>query len=226
MFDVSVSYYTAFGGGLLSFLTPCVLPLVPVYFTIISGLSLDDLTTAETVDIRKKVFFSTLAFVFGFSVVFVLLGASASYLGGFIGEHRSVLKTAGGIIIIFLGAHLTGVIRIPGLVFEKRAHLKQKPLHLAGAFIAGIAFGAGWTPCIGPILGSIIILAGNQESVREGILLLSVFSAGLALPFIVLSVFINFLLVFIKKATRIVRYINPLAGVLLIVVGVYLIFLY
>jgi cytochrome c-type biogenesis protein len=226
MFDVSVSYYTAFGGGLLSFLTPCVLPLVPVYFTIISGLSLDDLTTAETVDIRKKVFFSTLAFVFGFSVVFVLLGASASYLGGFIGEHRGVLKTAGGIIIIFLGAHLTGVIRIPGLVFEKRAHLKQKPLHLAGAFIAGIAFGAGWTPCIGPILGSIIILAGNQESVREGILLLSVFSAGLALPFIVLSVFINFLLVFIKKATRIVRYINPLAGVLLIVVGVYLIFLY
>ncbi|MDY6824642.1 MAG: cytochrome c biogenesis protein CcdA [Thermodesulfobacteriota bacterium] len=223
MFETAtVTFPMAFGAGLLAFLTPCILPLVPVYFTLITGLSLEDLTGVANADIRRKVFFATIAYVLGFSTVFILLGASASFLGGLLDANRSVLKIAGGVVSIVLGLHLAGIIRIPGLSVEKRAHIKKRPVHLLGAFVVGLAFAAGWTPCIGPILGSILFVAGNQETVGRGILLLSVFSAGLALPFIILSVFINFLLVFIKKANRVIKYINPAAGVLLMVVGLLL----
>jgi len=119
--------------------------------------------------------------------------------------------------------HLTGVIRIPGLDFDKRIHLDRKPVHFLGTFIIGMAFGAGWSPCIGPLLGSILIVAGSQETVWHGILLLSVYSAGLAIPFIIMSIFINFILVFIKKASRAIRYVNAVAGVLLIVMGLFLV---
>ncbi|MDY6903471.1 MAG: cytochrome c biogenesis protein CcdA [Thermodesulfobacteriota bacterium] len=224
MFETAnVSFPMAFGAGLLSFLTPCILPLVPVYFTLITGLSLEDLTGADNAEIRRKVFFATIAYVLGFSTVFVLLGASASFLGGLVDANRSVLEIVGGVLIIVLGLHLTGIIRIPGLSVEKRAHIQKRPVHLLGAFVVGLAFAAGWTPCIGPILGSILFVAGNQETVARGIMLLSVYSAGLALPFIILSIFINFLLIFLKKANRVIKYINPLAGVLLLVVGLLLI---
>ncbi len=223
MFENTVTISAAFGAGLLSFLTPCVFPLIPVYFTLITGLSLEDLTGATGTDIRKKVFFSTLAFVMGFSTVFILLGASASFLGALIGEHRLLLKIIGGILIIILGIHLTGIMRIPGLEADKRLRIEKKKTKYIGAFVAGIAFSAGWTPCIGPILGSILIMAGNQETVIRGALLLSVFSAGLAIPFILLSFFINALLEIIKKGRRVIKYINPVAGALLITVGVVLI---
>ena len=223
MFTEAISYPAAFTAGLLSFLSPCVLPLIPAYFTFITGFSLEELTESRDSEIRKKVFLSTILFVSGFSLVFILMGASASYLGGLIYNYRELIRIIGGIFIIILGVHLTGIIRIRGLDFEKRINMEKKPLHFFGTFIVGMAFGAGWSPCIGPLLGSIIIIAGSQETVWQGIVLLAIYSAGLAIPFIIMSVFINFLLIFIKKASRVSQYVNTVAGILLIIVGLILV---
>lgn len=222
MFTEAVSYSAAILAGLLSFFSPCVLPLIPAYFGFISGCSLEELTESCTAEIRKRVFLSTVSYVCGFSLVFILMGASATYLGGLIHKYGDSIRIAGGIVIILLGVHLSGVIRIRGLEFEKRIHLKKKPLHFGGTFIIGMAFAAGWSPCIGPLLGSILIVAGNQETVWQGIRLLAVYSAGLAVPFIVMSIFISILLAFIKKASKAIKYVNAIAGILLIIVGVLL----
>lgn len=223
MFTESISFPAAFIAGLLSFFSPCILPLIPSYFTFITGFSLEKLIQDENTEIRKKVVLSTLLFVFGFSFVFILMGASASYLGGLFFQYRKFIRITGGILIIVLGIHLTGLIRIPGLDIEKRIHLDQKPLHFLGTFIIGMAFGAGWSPCIGPLLGSILIVAGSQETVWQGTVLLGIYSAGLAIPFIIMSVFINFVLIFIKKAAKTIKYINAVAGILLIVMGLFLV---
>jgi len=223
MLTEAVSFPAAFLAGFLSFLSPCVLPLIPAYFTFITGFSLEELTEDRNSEIRKKVVFSTVSFVCGFSLVFILMGASASYLGGLIYNYREIIRIIGGMLIILMGVHLTGIIRIPGLDVEKRIHMEKKPLHFLGVFIIGMAFGAGWSPCIGPLLGSILIIAGSQETVRQGIVLLAIYSAGLALPFIILSVFIHLLLMVIKKASRFLQYVNAAAGILLIIAGLILV---
>ena len=223
MLTEAVSFPAAFLAGFLSFLSPCVLPLIPAYFTFITGFSLEELTENRNPEIRKKVVFSTVSFVCGFSLVFILMGASASYLGGLIYNYRDTIRIIGGILIILMGVHLTGIIRIPGLDVEKRIHMEKKPLHFLGIFIIGMAFGAGWSPCIGPLLGSILIIAGSQEPVWHGIVLLAIYSAGLALPFIIISVFIHLLLMVIKKASRVLQYVNTAAGILLIIAGLILV---
>ena len=223
MFTQTVSFPTAFVAGLLSFFSPCVLPLIPAYFTFITGFSIEELTEEYNSEIRKKVFLSTFLFVLGFSLVFILMGASASYLGGLMYTYKKLIRVIGGILIIILGIHLTGLIRIPGLDFEKRVTLEKKPLHFLGTLVIGMAFGAGWSPCIGPLLGSILIIAGSQETVWQGVILLGIYSAGLAIPFIIMSIFINFLLIFIKKASKVLKYVNVMAGVVLIVVGLILV---
>ncbi|MFO7557577.1 MAG: cytochrome c biogenesis protein CcdA [Desulfobacterales bacterium] len=222
MMTESIPYHLALLAGLASFFSPCILPLIPAYFSFITGLSMEELIEGKASSLRIKILISTLLYVSGFSFVFILLGASASYLGSFIFEYRNVITKIGGVIIILFGIHLTGLIRIRYLNVEKRLHLQKKPLHFLGTFFIGMAFGAGWSPCIGPLLGSILIIAGSQETVRTGVLLLVVYSAGLAVPFILISIFINFLLVFIKKAIRIIRYVNAVAGVLLIIIGLLL----
>jgi cytochrome c-type biogenesis protein len=222
MFTQTVTYPAALAFGFLSFFSGCVLPLIPVYFTFISGYSLDQLTDAPTAAIRRRVILSTLAFVLGFSTIFILLGASASLLGGLVGGYKDVIRVVGGVLILAMGLHLTGLVRIPGLDFEKRIHIREKPLHLFGAFVVGMAFGAGWSPCIGPALGSILVIATNSDTIWQGIGLLSVYSFGLAIPFLVLSVFIHLVLAFIKKANRLIRYVNVTAGLLLILMGVLL----
>jgi cytochrome c-type biogenesis protein len=219
MFTQTVTYPAALTFGFLSFFSGCVLPLIPVYFTFITGYSLDQLTEAPTVAVRRKVIMSTLAFVLGFSTIFVLLGASASLVGGLVGGYKDVIRIAGGILILAMGLHLTGIVRIKGLDFEKRFHVQEKPLHLFGTFVVGMAFGAGWSPCIGPALGSILVIAANSDTVWQGIGLLSVYSLGLALPFLLLSVFIHLVLAFIKKANRLIRYVNVTAGILLLIMG-------
>lgn len=223
MLTQTVSFPAAFVAGLLSFFSPCVLPLIPAYFTFITGFSIEELTEEYNSEIRKKVFLSTFLFVLGFSLVFILMGASASYLGGLMYTYKKLIRIIGGILIIILGIHLTGLIRIPGLDFEKRVTLEKKPLHFLGTLIIGMAFGAGWSPCIGPLLGSILIVAGSQETVWQGVILLGIYSAGLAIPFIIMSIFINFLLIFIKKASKVLKYVNVVAGVVLIVVGLILV---
>ena len=221
MFD-DVTYSVAFLYGLLSFFSPCVLPLIPSYFCFITGLSLEELSGTSKPSVRRKIMLSTLAFVLGFSLVFIILGASASYLGGLLFLHKGWIRIIGGTLIVVFGIHLTGLVRIPAFEFEKRLQVNRKPLHFLGTLVIGMAFGAGWTPCIGPILGSLLIMAQNKETVGEGVRLLSVYSAGLALPFIILSVLINYLLAFMRKATKVVRYANPVAGILLIATGVLL----
>ena len=223
MFTETITFPAAFIAGLLSFLSPCVLPLIPAYFSFITGLSVDEMTHNNK-QIRQKVILSTLAYVAGFSFIFILFGASASFLGGFASQYSWVIRYLGGGIVLVFGLHLLGLINIKGLQFEKRFHVKKKPVHLLGTFVIGMAFGAGWTPCIGPMLGSILIVAGNQETILNGVWLLAVYSAGLALPFILISIFINSMLGFMKRATRLIGIINKAAGVLLIAIGLLLIF--
>lgn len=223
MFVDSVSIPAAFVAGLLSFFSPCVLPLIPSYFSFICGCSMEDLTEDQGLSLRAKVFISTALFVCGFSVIFILLGASASMLGNLLNMYKGPLRIMGGLIIILLGAHLTGLFRIRGLELEKRIHLEKRPFQFFGAFIIGMAFAAGWSPCIGPLLGAILIMAGNQETVRQGIVLLGVYSLGLALPFLVLSVFVNYLFRFLSRLKAVLRYMNPAAGVILIAIGLLLV---
>lgn len=223
MFTEAISYPAALVAGLLSFFSPCILPLIPAYFTFITGLSLDELTGAQSRRIRLRVIGATLSYVLGFSLVFVLMGASASFIGKAIFTYRDTIRIVGGILIILLGVHMTGLIRFRPLEFERRLEIRKKPLHFLGTFFVGMAFGAGWSPCIGPLLGSILIVAGNQETVADGIGLLSVYAAGLAIPFLLLSVFVNSLLSFIKKASWSIKYINITAGTLLLILGLLLV---
>jgi len=222
MFDESISYSAAFLAGLLSFLSPCVLPLIPAYFTFITGFSLEEMFQKNAPAIRKKIIFSTLSFVCGFSVIFILMGAAASGLGSLIAQYKEYIRIVGGLVIILLGIHMTGWIRIKRLDIEKRIHIQKKPIHIFGAFIVGMAFAVGWSPCIGPLLGSILIIAGSNETIWQGVGLLSVYAAGLALPFMLISLFVNFLLEFLRRASKAMKYINLAAGILLIVVGFFL----
>lgn len=222
MFTETITFQAALIAGLLSFFSPCILPLIPAYFSFITGLTLDELTL-DARETRKKVLLSTLAYVCGFSFIFILLGASASFLGSVMAKYTWLIRYAGGGIVIVFGLHLLGIINIKGLNFEKRIHMSEKPLHLMGTFVIGMAFGAGWSPCIGPLLGSILIVAGNQETILQGMLLLGVYSAGLALPFILISLFINRLLEIMKRATKVLMYVNKISGILLIALGLLLI---
>ncbi len=224
MFTDPVSFPTAFIAGLLSFFAPCVLPLIPAYFTFISGYSLEELTNNPDAKTRYRVMTSTLAYVSGFSLVFILLGASASALGAVVYIYSDWIRIIGGVIILLLGIHLLGIIKIKSLNVERKITVKQKPLHLLGTFLVGMAFGAGWSPCVGPLLGSILILAGNQQTVWQGMLLLTVYSLGLALPFILISIFISSILVILKRLTGVLKYVNRVAGLLMIVIGLMLIF--
>jgi len=223
MLAETIPYTTALIAGLLSFFSPCILPLIPGYFTFITGFSLEELTERTDAEIRRKVILTTVFYVSGFSLVFILMGASASYLGGIISKYDSVIRIVGGIFILIMGIHLMGIFRIPWLEFDKRIQLNRKSFHLMGAFVIGMAFGAGWSPCIGPMLMSILVLAGTQETVYKGISLLAVYSAGLAIPFLIISVFVNFILSFLKKAIKVVRFVNYAAGALLILVGLALV---
>ncbi len=223
MFAESVSIPAAFAAGLLSFFAPCVLPLIPAYFTFISGFSLEELTQNPSANVRRRLFVSTLAYVLGFSMVFVLLGATASALGGLVFQYSDWIRIIGGIFIVIFGLHLTGILKFNFLNVDRHIHVRQRPWHLLGTFLVGMAFGAGWSPCVGPLLGSILILASSQETILRGLGLLAVFSAGLALPFVVLSLFINYLLGFLNRFRRVIKYANMTAGLLMLIIGAALI---
>ncbi|MEZ4550256.1 MAG: cytochrome c biogenesis protein CcdA [Desulfobacterales bacterium] len=207
--------------GLVSFMMPCVFPLIPAYFTFITGYSLDDLTRDRSVQVKKKVFFPTLAFVSGFSVLFITLGALAASFGGLFDQHKDIVRIVGGIGVIILGVHLTGLFRLRFLEVDKRVHMQQNPC-IFGTFIVGMAFGAGWSSCTGPMLGSILAMAATQETILQGMVLLALYTFGLALPFLIISLFINYLLEFMRRASGALKFMNIIAGVLLILVGIFL----
>ena len=223
MFAQEVTYTATFVTGLLSFLSPCVLPLIPAYFSFITGMSLEELTRNDNQGTRRKLVLATLLYVLGFSSVFIAMGGAVSLLGNQMEEYKDIIRLVGGTIIILFGVHLAGILRIPAFDYEKKFHVRTRPLHFLGVFLVGMAFGAGWSPCIGPLLGSILALAAGEGSVGKGMVLLSVYSLGLAIPFLVLSVFIDRMLSFIKKARQWIRFATVTAGVLMIVMGLLLV---
>ena len=215
----SVGILVAFSAGVLSFLSPCVLPLVPSYLSFVTGVSLEDMQ--EGVD-RKATLIHSLLFVSGFSIIFNVLGASASFLGVFLRHYEVWIARIGGLAIMILGLHLTGILRITALLKERRLHMSDKPTGYLGSMGVGAAFGAGWTPCIGPVLGAILTLAGTQESVWSGVLLLTVYSMGLAIPFLLSALALDSFLGTFSKFRKFLPVVEKASGVLLIVLGILL----
>ncbi len=217
-----IGYITAFLGGLLSFLSPCVLPLIPSYVSFITGISFDDFKTGDKARIRRLTLINSFAFVVGFSTVFVLLGVSSSYVGRLFAVYYDHIRIIGGIIIIVFGLYVMGVLKLNFLASDKRVHLHAKPRGHFGSFIVGLTFGAGWTPCIGPILGSILLIASTTGSALQGFKLLLVYSLGLAIPFLATSLAINSFLSHYSAIQKYMRLIMVLSGLLLIAFGVIL----
>ncbi len=217
-----IGYISAFLGGLLSFLSPCVLPLIPSYVSFITGISFEDFKTGDKARIRKLTIVNSLAFVTGFSTVFVLLGVSSSYVGRFFAVYYDHIRIIGGIIIIVMGLYVMGVIKLDFLSAEKRVHLHSKPRGHFGSYIVGLTFGAGWTPCIGPILGTILLIASTTGSAMEGFKLLVVYSAGLAIPFVATALLINSFLSHFVAIQKYMKLIMIISGLLLIGFGIIL----
>ena len=211
----SLTVVVAFSAGLLSFLSPCVLPLVPSYVTFITGLGLEDVSRA-----RRTTIVHSLLFVLGFSFIFVALGAGATAFGQLMLAYRTWIARVGGVLMIAMGLWMLGVLRINALQTERRVHLSDKPLGYLGTIVVGIAFGAGWTPCLGPTLGAILLLAANETDMTKGIGLLSAYSAGLAVPFLLSALALERFLKFFQRFKRNLGAVNRIAGILLIVVGV------
>ncbi len=215
-----VSALIAFFAGFLSFISPCVLPLFPSYLTYITGISFKELSEPQGKKLRGLTIIHSLLFIAGFSFVFILMGASATYLGQLLATHQGWMMKVGGILIIILGIHFTGLIRIPFLQMEKRFELREKPLGLLGSFLVGVVFAAGWTPCIGPILSTILIYASTSQKFSTGILLLTLYSMGLGLPFFISSLAFNSFLFAFDKIKRYMRVITLISGIFLILIGI------
>lgn len=218
--DGSLSLGLAFTAGLVSFLSPCVLPIVPSYITFVSGMTLDELTAGGQHAARRRAVVHALLFVLGFSLVFVALGATATALGATLRRALPLLQQLGGLVIAGFGLYLLGVLRLPSLMRERRVHLASKPAGFAGSVLVGVAFGAGWTPCIGPVLASILLYAGMEATMSRGMLLLAAYAVGLGLPFLAAAVGFNW---YLASARRLTRWLRPLelgAGAVMVVVGV------
>ncbi|HTZ18971.1 MAG TPA: cytochrome c biogenesis protein CcdA [Dissulfurispiraceae bacterium] len=214
-----VSYTLAFLAGVLSFLSPCVLPLVPAYVSFISGLSFDELRHTRR---YTKGLGSTFAFVLGFSTIFMALGASSSLLGSLFVTYQDYIRIGGGILVIIFGLFTSGLVKLDFLMREKRFHFEKHPAGYVGAFFIGMGFAAGWTPCIGPILGTILIYAGSQASATYGLKLLAVYSLGLAVPFILATVAINIFFSYTRKLQKFMRVVSIVSGLVLIAFGIIL----
>jgi len=217
-----VGYVGAFLGGVLSFLSPCVLPLIPSYVSFITGMSFDDFKHGDKARVRKLTIINSSAFVVGFSTVFILLGVSSSFIGKLFAYYYDEIRIVGGIIIILFGLYVMGVLKVGFLASEHRVHLKSKPRGYMGSFLVGLTFGAGWTPCIGPILGTILLVASTTGSAMQGFKLLVVYSAGLAIPFITTALLINWFLSHFSQIQRYMKLIMIISGLLLIAFGMIL----
>jgi cytochrome c-type biogenesis protein len=211
----SLGLVVAFAAGLLSFLSPCVLPLVPSYIGFLTGMTLP-----EVGERRRIALLHALMFVGGFSLVFVLLGASATALGRALNYYQVWIQRVGGLLIIVFGLYCLGVFRLGMLQIERRVHLQDKPVGFLGSALVGMAFAAGWTPCIGPILGGILGLAATEGDVGRGMWLLAAYSAGLAVPFLIAAVAVESFLGWFQRFHRYLPWVMRVSGVLLVFVGV------
>jgi len=215
----SVGIGIALGAGILSFLSPCVLPLVPSYLSFVTGMSLEDLQ--EGLD-RRATMVHSLLFVAGFTGIFLLLGASASFLGQFLRAYEVWISRVGGAVIILLGLHLAGAFQLTPLLREKRVHLRDKPAGYLGTLGVGAVFGAGWTPCIGPVLGAILTYAASQEHFWSGVTLLLVYSLGLAIPFLLSALALDAFLRIFARFRRFLPWVQRASGLLLVLLGLLL----
>jgi cytochrome c-type biogenesis protein len=212
-----VNFGLAFLAGLLSFLSPCVLPLAPGYLAILSGASLEELRSGPKG--KGRLFIITAAFVAGFTLVFILLGLASSFLGQLLLSYRGWLARIGGLIVILLGLHVGGWLRIPWLYREHRADISRGGVGPGGAFLAGLVFSLGWTPCIGPILGAILTLAASQADIGAGALLLAGYSLGMAIPFFILAAAFGAISRWLGRVKSYFTVLEWIAGALLILVG-------
>ena len=217
METTSVGLLIAFTAGGLSFLSPCVLPLIPSYMSFITGMSLDEMG-----EHRGAAFTHALLFVSGFTLIFLMLGATASSVGRLLQFHQVWLARFGGVLIIFSGLYLLGVFRLGALAQERRVHIQNKPLGYAGSVLVGVAFGAGWTPCIGPILGAILMYAGTQGSMAQGIVLLLFYSLGLAIPFLVAALAVERFIKWFQRYRQYMPVVTKASGGILLFLGLLL----
>lgn len=214
----SIGLLIAFSAGLLSFLSPCVLPLIPSYVTFITGMSLDQVQTA-----RRTTFAHALLFVLGFTLIFLAMGATATAVGGVLAYYREWLARIGGVLIILFGLYLIGAVPLRLLSQERRVQLANKPVGYLGTVVVGIAFGAGWTPCIGPILGSILIYTGSSADLSRGLLLLFGYSMGLAVPFLIAALMIGRFMEWFRRFRPALAWVSRIGGAMLIVIGLLLV---
>tara|TARA_B100000795_G_scaffold110627_1_gene81755 strand:+ start:227 stop:934 length:708 start_codon:yes stop_codon:yes gene_type:complete len=209
-----IEFFVAFGAGLISFLSPCVLPLIPGYISFISGASLNELLENKKINV-----FPLILFTLGFSFVFIMFGAAASYLGQVLLQNSQTLRIIAGLVIIIFSLQLIGIINISFLNFEKKIYTKKNS-NVWFSFVVGMAFGFGWTPCIGPILGSILALASTEETIFKAIILLSFYSLGLAIPFILSGYLMQRFLMFSKNFKKNINFVSKSGGIILLITGV------
>jgi len=226
MSSFDISYAGALGGGILSFLSPCVLPLVPAYLCFLSGKSLEQLSGVELSEdgATRRVVTAALLFIVGFSTVFVILGASASAISGLLLEHKLILGKIAGLIIITFGLHFMGFLRLPLLNRDLRLHLRNNSASMLSAFILGLAFAFGWTPCIGPILATVLSVAARGESLWYGATLLTVYAVGLGIPFLLAAFLVVPFMRWIRRIRKHFRIIELTTGCLLILTGLLFLF--
>lgn len=221
MANESISYIVAFAAGLLTFLSPCLLPLIPSFIAYITGISFGDLKDAgKHGESRKKTIIHSLLFILGFSVIFILLGLTATVIGKALFGYQKIIRIAGGILIIIFGLYLTGILKLNFLAKERHIKFTTKGASYIGSFLIGVTFAVAWTPCAGPILGSILVLAGTRANVLEGAKLLTVYSLGVAAPFLLTALAINYFLEYFNRFKKIIGLINVIGGIFLIVVGI------
>jgi cytochrome c-type biogenesis protein len=218
--SLDVSAGGAFLGGLLSFASPCVLPLVPPYLAYMAGVSVDDLRGQSGAMARGRVLLTALCFVAGFSTVFVALGASASFIGQAVSAHLAVLGYVAGVLIVLMGLHFLHIIRIPLLDRTARVGVAQKPASMIGAYAIGLAFGFGWSPCVGPVLTAILLMAGAEDSAAEGAKLLLIYSLGIGVPFLVAAAFASAFMRMLARFRARLGLVEKIMGAFLVIAGV------
>ena len=217
----NISLVAAFSAGLLSFVSPCVLPLVPSYISYVTGLSIEQLTDSTVRSkLKKTIVVNALLFIGGFSAVFISFGASASFIGQALVTYQDVVRRIGGIVIVVFGLYLLGILNISFLKMEHRFQFRSRPAGYVGSFLIGVAFAAGWTPCVGPVLGTILLYASTTESMLNGVLLLTSYSLGLGVPLFLTALGVDRFLAYFKQARLYLWGVSTVSGVMLIVVGV------
>lgn len=223
MLQDNITIWFAISAGMFSFLSPCILPLIPAYLAYLLGSSGKEIKEKKKAE-KWMLFHRSLGFIIGFSIIFILLGTTATFLGGFLYEYQQIIRKTAGIFIIIFGLHIMGLIKLRFLYKEKRLSFLPKSKGFFPSIFVGMAFSIGWTPCVGPILASILMLAGTAETLGKGAVLLAAYSLGLGIPFLLVSLVLDYFSNFYSRFYKYINYVNKLGGILLILLGILLYF--